>query len=137
ARMAPAPIISSHLNVGAGEPFHREKLRGRARALKYRDCPAASDQGLHDSGKNGDAEAARDADRRLVALQLEAAPEGSEQVQLVALASGGQPGASGADDVEDEADVSARRIGPGGAVGTAQDGVRRGDGQLEELRGVD
>src|SRR5207302_4502036 len=63
--------------------------------------------------------------------------ERAQQVQLIALVSGGQPCATGADDVEDEADVSARGIRPGGAVRPAQDRMRRADGQLEELARAD
>src|SRR5216684_7273850 len=135
--MALAPIVSRHANLSAGEPVCRQKLFCRARALTHRDLPAMRHQRLNDAREHRDAEAAGDADGGPLTVELEAAPERAQQVHLVTLMADGQPGAARPDDVEDEADASAHRIGPGGAVRPAQDRVWGTHRELEELPGID
>src|SRR5205814_5217576 len=57
----------------------------------------------------------------------------AQQVQFMAFVTNCQPAAAGPNDIEDEPDPTTLRIGPGGAVGAAQDRLRRGDCQLEKL----
>src|SRR5260370_5456175 len=135
--VACAAVVGGDLNGSTTESTGREQLCGRTRALKHRDRPATCDEGFNDSREHRDAEATGDADRGPLSVQLEAAPKRAQQVHLVTFMTDGEPGAAGADDIEDEPDPTARRIGPGGAVWPAQHGVRRAHRQLEELPGVD
>src|SRR5260370_11791998 len=110
--MALARIIRSRSNVGTGEPAGRQKLCRRPRALKHRDLAATRQQGRNDAREHRDAEAAGDADRGPLTVELEATPERAQQVHLVTLMADGQPGAPSPDHVEDEADASPHWIGP-------------------------
>src|ERR1700716_2499410 len=131
--MTLAAIVRGHSNVGTGEPVWRQKLCCRARALKHRDLSATRDQGLNDAWEDRDAETAGNADCGLLAIQVEAAPERTQEVNLMTLMTPEQPGAPGANHVEDESDSSVGRIRPGSTVGPAQDGVWCAHRQLEEL----
>src|SRR6266849_5396309 len=114
--MAVAPIVGGRSNLGAGEPFRRQELCGRARAQKHRDLPATRQECLNHSREHGDTEAARDADCWLLTIEVEAEPEWAEQVDHVTFMANGQPGAPRTHDVEDEPDPPRCPIGPGGAI---------------------
>jgi hypothetical protein len=137
AMVACAAVVGGDMNGSTSESAGWEQLCGRTRAMKHRDRPATRDEGLNDSREHRDAEATGDADRGPLTVELEATPKRAQQVHLVTFMTDGEPGAAGADDIEDEPDPPARRIGPGGAIRPAQDGVRRAHCQLEELPGVD
>jgi hypothetical protein len=137
AMVACAAVVGGDMNGSTSESAGWEQLCGRTPALKHRDRPATRDEVLNDSREHRDAEATGDADRGPLTVELESAPKRAQQVHLVTLITDGQPGAPGADNIEDEPDPTARRIGPGSTVGPAQDGVWRAHRQLEELPGVD
>jgi hypothetical protein len=135
--MTGAAVVGGNGNLGTSESSGWEQLRCGAGALEHGDRSTTRDQCLYDPGENRDPEAASDADSRSVALQVEAASERAEQIQLVALVKSSEPRASGPDHVEDEPNPAAGRIRPSGAVGPAEDRVRRADRQLKELPGND
>ena len=81
--MAGAAVIGRDTNVRTTESRRGQQLRCDARAFQHDDAATTGDQGPDDAGKYRNTEAAGDADRGPVSLQVEALAERSQQVQLV------------------------------------------------------
>src|SRR5919108_6329113 len=133
AVMAGTPVVGGHANFSRGESLGREQLCFGPGAEQHRDGPAAVNERPDHAGKDRNPESARDTDRWSMPRQVEASAKRAEEIQLVTGMSSGEPGAPGADDIEDESDATARRIRPGGAVGPAQQSVGRANADLKEL----
>src|SRR5438067_1042399 len=136
AVIAGAAIVGSGKDIGAGETIGGQELRRCPGAKQHRDPSFARDQRLDDSGEDRDAQPSGHTDDGTLPLEAEAATEGAQQVQLVALMTNRQPAAASPNDIEDEPDPTTLRIGPGGAVGAAQDRLWRSNAQLEKLAGL-
>jgi hypothetical protein len=71
-------VIGCNTNVRTGESRGWQQLRCDARAFQHDDRPTTGDQGPDDSGKDRNTEAAGEADRGPISLQVEALAERSQ-----------------------------------------------------------
>jgi hypothetical protein len=103
--MSGASIVRGNVQVDTGKPGSRQELSSGAGPLQENHLASHGSEGFQECREGSDTESAGDAYGRAAGgLDCEALPERSEDLDGIALAASGEPGAARANDIEDEAD---------------------------------